>query len=147
MKIINQDILEIEEGIICHQVNCQGVMGSGLALAIKNKWPQVYEDYSLVVQCYKKTSVSLLGHVDISGINENLYVANLFGQDNYGKGLQTNYVALSIALTKVYLRACSLNTRVYIPYKIGCGLGGGDWKRVTDIIELAAPNAIVCKYE
>jgi len=37
IKIINGNILDAKETFICHQVNCQGVMGAGLAKAIRNK--------------------------------------------------------------------------------------------------------------
>lgn len=33
--------MEIEEGIIIHQANCQGVMNSGVAKAIVTKYPKV----------------------------------------------------------------------------------------------------------
>jgi len=39
------DILKVKSGFIVHQVNCQKVMGGGLALAIRKKWPIVYERY------------------------------------------------------------------------------------------------------
>ena len=45
MKIIYGDILNITEGIIRQQVNCMGVMGSGLAKQIRNKYPRVYQKY------------------------------------------------------------------------------------------------------
>ena len=38
MKIIEKNILTIEKGIVCQQVNCQGVMGAGLAKSIKEKF-------------------------------------------------------------------------------------------------------------
>ena len=31
--------------IICHQVNCQGVMGSGIALEIRNRFPEAYATF------------------------------------------------------------------------------------------------------
>mgnify|MGYP002509055859 FL=1 len=30
---------------ICHQVNCRGKMNSGVAKAIREKWPIVYDKY------------------------------------------------------------------------------------------------------
>ncbi|WP_411668007.1 hypothetical protein [Bacillus subtilis] len=38
IKIIQGDLLEAKENIIAHQVNCKGVMGSGIALQIKKKY-------------------------------------------------------------------------------------------------------------
>ena len=39
------DITESGADIICHQVNCMGAMNSGVAKAIRKKWPQVYNEY------------------------------------------------------------------------------------------------------
>ena len=39
------DIFDSGADIICHQVNCQGVMGSGLAKQIRERYPIVYEEY------------------------------------------------------------------------------------------------------
>ena len=45
IKIIEGNILNAEEDIICHQVNCRGKMGSGLAKQIRDKYPDVYKEY------------------------------------------------------------------------------------------------------
>lgn len=49
IKIISGDILTNlptnKEVYICQQVNCRGVMGAGLALKIRRKWPVVYQQY------------------------------------------------------------------------------------------------------
>ena len=45
MDVVSGNLLEIEEGIICHQVNCQGVMGAGVAKTIASRYPQVLSAY------------------------------------------------------------------------------------------------------
>ena len=35
IKIINGDLFDTDANIICHQVNCKGKMGSGVALQVK----------------------------------------------------------------------------------------------------------------
>ena len=42
---VQGDITKSDCDIICHQVNCQGVMNSGVAKAIREKWPEVYDNY------------------------------------------------------------------------------------------------------
>ena len=39
------DILESKAPIIVVPVNCKGVMGKGLALQAKQKWPKMFESY------------------------------------------------------------------------------------------------------
>ncbi|WP_223260709.1 hypothetical protein [Bacillus sp. LNXM65] len=41
IKTVDGNILEASEDIICHQVNCKGVMGAGLAKQIKSKYPNI----------------------------------------------------------------------------------------------------------
>ena len=45
LKLKNGNILESDANIICHQVNCQGVMGAGLALQIRKRYPSAFEEY------------------------------------------------------------------------------------------------------
>ena len=42
------NLLTAPQKCIAHQVNCQGVMGSGVAKAIKNEYPKVYKEYMAV---------------------------------------------------------------------------------------------------
>lgn len=41
-EVIDENLLDAKNGIICHQVNCQGKMNSGVAKAIREKYPRVY---------------------------------------------------------------------------------------------------------
>ena len=44
-KYENSDLTYSNAEMICHQVNCQGKMGSGVAKAIKEKFPTAYQMY------------------------------------------------------------------------------------------------------
>lgn len=142
-KIINQDILKIKKGIVCHQTNCMGKMGAGIALAIRKKWPKAYKSYMLR---YKEGKLRL-GYVDFAKINNELYVANCCGQYHYGRrGKYTNYQALKQCFNRVKIfNDMHLNIPTFIPYKIGCSLAGGNWDIVRDIIEEEIPEALICK--
>ena len=59
MRYIEGDILKIQEGIICHQVNCIGYMGAGIALGIKRKYYKVYDAYIKYV--YKRKENKSVG--------------------------------------------------------------------------------------
>jgi len=46
MNLIDKDITTVEIGVMVSQVNCRGVMGAGVAKAIRDRWPIVYiENY------------------------------------------------------------------------------------------------------
>ena len=38
IKTVVGDILDATEDIICHQVNCRGVMGAGVAKTLYTRW-------------------------------------------------------------------------------------------------------------
>ena len=130
------------ELIICHQVNCKGVMGAGLAKQIRTMFPFLYERYKRTCNQAAK-SEDLLGEAQFSPIRYNgneWLIANLFAQDGYGRDkCYTDYDALRKALAAVRVVATPLPARtlttVRIPYKMGCGLAGGSWDIVEQIIK------------
>lgn len=122
------NLLEAKERYIVHQVNCRGVMGSGIAKQIKEKWPIVYEKY--LEKC--KQDSKLLGSVLPVSTDDGKIICNIFGQKNYGYGRQTNYLALIGGLCKVFENAKS---DVAIPANLGCGRGGADWIKIFNFIQ------------
>lgn len=128
VKYVNGDLLTTDADVICHQVNLQGVMGGGLALAIARKFPNVEADY----KAYKPKK---LGHVCTSRVKGAYVVANCFSQT---EDFCTDYDALWACLERVRGVMDSLHyKRVAIPYKYGCGIAHGDWDTVLEIFEKA----------
>lgn len=133
---------DCREGLIAHQANCRGSMGKGLALQIKNTYPSVYHEYRR--DYFRKKLV--LGEITYTKIFEGLYIVNLMGQDHYrGKPPLTNYGALTFCLGKLGMLSESLRLPVYVPYNLGCGLAGGDWEVVSELIEKILPDCTICK--
>jgi O-acetyl-ADP-ribose deacetylase (regulator of RNase III) len=142
MPIINKDILKIDHGIITHQVNTAGVMGAGLALSIRKKYPEVYTEY---IRLYRENSLHL-GTGFIVKISNDLFIFNMICQESYGYSkVYTDYNAMRSSLNFLKIESSKKELPVYIPFKIGCGLGGGDWNVVYKIIEEIIPEAIICK--
>lgn len=127
MKIVCGDILAIKRGVIVHQVNCKKVMGAGLALQIKRKYPQHFADFL--------STEPKLGNIVTTHVSNELYVVGLYGQDGYGRtGQHTDYGAFSNAIAKAAAFAAEKSLPLYLPYGIGCGLAGGDWTRISGIL-------------
>ena len=53
MKVVTGNVLDSNADVIIHQVNCQGVMGSGVAKQVKDRYPVVYEMYKAKCNEYK----------------------------------------------------------------------------------------------
>lgn len=135
IKIVNGNILNAKENIIGHQVNCIGVMGAGLAKQIRNKYPVVFKEYKKFVDS-QSNKYNLLGAQQLVSISEQKYISNLFGQKGIGRfQQQSDYEALESSLTKLLYLAETSNLSVALPHGVGCGLAGGDWDIVYEIID------------
>lgn len=138
---IQGDIRDTDCEVIAHGVNCQNKMGSGVAKALYQKWPQVKESYHSLSE--QRTD---LKPEDKLGIMQPAYcrdktILNCFTQLNYGYDgqLYVNYDAVRKCM-KQALEFC-MDRNIYeiaLP-KIGCGLAGGDWKIVRAILEETFP--------
>lgn len=138
------DIFKSNADIVCHQVNCQGVFGRGIAGQIKRMFPEVEKNYKKITKQWTEKSngktASLLGKVSAQPVELDgcwFLIANLYGQDDYGKtGLFTDYEGLENAFQEIrgFVDVRDKMETVAVPFGIGCGYGGGDWSAVLDII-------------
>lgn len=130
INIIKKDISTVTSGIVAHGCNCLGLMGSGVALAIRNTWVQAYIEYVTFCDIFKGPRRNLLGMVQTVNITDDLVVANCFTQEICGNdGLRyADLRAVKEALENVFAYAQHRNMPVYIP-KIGCGYGGLSWEK------------------
>lgn len=158
MTIIEGNLLDAKADAILHQVNCQGVMGSGLAKQIRDRFPVVYQYYK--AWCgdvhYNPPGFlksPLLGKVQVVypddppvGTPPKLpAIVNLFAQNKFGRnGCYTDYEALRKCLRQV--NEIFHGRTVALPYKMSCGLGGGDWRTVVGIIEQELKDCEVLIY-
>ena len=130
------NLLDAQTTVIGHQVNCQGVMGSGVAKQIRDKWPLIFSNYQ--VKC--QSPISPLGDVLIVKVSDNQYIANIFGQYNYGTNGEryTSYDALDIAFSRLKYTMVENNFKsLAIPYKMSSDRGGADWDVVLALLNSA----------
>lgn len=146
----NGNILDSGADIICHQVNCQGAMNSGVAKAIRQKWPKVYTEYK--AKCdYEEATVNdlygqyespvdwsecLLGDIQVVLVEENKAVINMFAQQYYGYDQKryTSYDAFWYCLGRIK-RIISPEKTIAFPARIGCVRGGANWNVILTMIE------------
>lgn len=162
MKHIKGDIFDSNADAILHQVNCQGVMGAGLAKQVREKYPVIYHWYKALCDEDKKmraqtgqSKSNLLGRIQVcykenylvGHIEDSQVIVNLFAQDRYGRDgrCYTDYEALEKCLKQV--NKCFSGKTVAIPCLMGCGLAGGDWAVVSDMISKTLTDCDVIFYE
>lgn len=152
-KTVKGNICDLPEGVntIIHQANTQNIMASGVALALKNKWPQVEKADQLVHEYLQKNNLedsALLSHfskakIPLIGAGE-LTVYNLYGQElrrPSDAGCATDYNAVVKGFERVVeaiLDEEQANDEyapiVGIPHLMGCDRAGGDWEIYEAII-------------
>lgn len=126
---VTKDITTVTAGIIAHGCNAQGVMGSGVAFFLRQKWPQIFSEYLKLCTTALKENKDILGRVDYVNVEPGtLVVANCITQHLYGyDGHKYAYPeAIRTSLQHVMYTAQMYSCPVYIP-KIGAGRGGLDW--------------------
>lgn len=151
VTVVKGDLLDAKETIIAHQVNCQKRMNSGVAKAIREKYPEVFEEY-----LETKPQLGNVGFVFVPTdklTGNGITIANMYAQDRYGyDGKQyTDYDAFRMCcrciVSKCRYLEESINKKssyfdtnvnikysVAMPYKIGSDRGGADWDKIMDIL-------------
>lgn len=134
-KYIIGDITETELKYIAHGVNCQNKMGSGVAKALYEKFPEVKTSYHEFYDRYKSLNWKpddFLGHVN-AAYDKDKVILNIFTQEKYGYDCKryVNYAAIVEGFNRIRVRF--KGQTIAIP-KIGCGLAGGDWNIVEQLI-------------
>lgn len=135
------DLLTSGCDVICHQTNCMGVMYSGIARQIRMRYPESYE----VLRHRFKNGKARLGECDFVLVRSENFtngygygvVVNCYSQFDYlPRGVKhTDYDAFRECCKKIKENFKATNFRIGFPYKIGSGLGGGDWEVMKNIIE------------
>ena len=124
----NSNICDVTEGVILQGVNCQGVMGSGVAKQLRDKYPDIFTNYKkLCDTASQENRAVFLGYVDFFYVeNTAVTIANCFTQLHYGKDGKkyASYDALYNCLEYVASHNRTEQEVIHIPYLIGAGLGG-----------------------
>lgn len=127
MKVLIGDILKSKQPFIVNTVNCVGVMGKGIALDFKNKYPDMFADY--VNRCndglvkpgepyiYKDKEVSII---------------NFPTKNHWRSNSSLSYIRSGLTWIKDNYDSLGI-TGIAIP-PLGCGNGGLIWSTVGPII-------------
>ncbi len=148
------DILEQRDvAVIVHGCNARGVMGKGLALAVRRRHPEAYLAYR---RRYEDAGSLGLGDVVFARCVEpsGRWIANLVSQDDYRRGAKAGAVHADldaiergVALVDAFIVGLGAagEARVAFPL-LGAGLAGGDWREIAPRIEAQARHFIPTVY-
>ena len=149
MNVIRGDLLRLAlDGrfdVIVHGCNCQGAVGKGIALSIKNLFPEAYAA-DLRTAKGDRGKLGSVSAADVERPAARFVVVNAYTQFHYkGEGVLADYDAIRAAFAEVRRRFA--RRRVGYP-KIGAGLAKGDCNVIAAIIdeELAGEDHTLVEY-
>jgi O-acetyl-ADP-ribose deacetylase (regulator of RNase III) len=142
IKIHIGNLLDVTSGVIVHGCNAQGVMGSGVAKAIRDSYPGAYYTY---VQMHMQRGLKL-GQVVYHVPFLRLFIANAITQEMFGGSQRhADYFAIRKAFRHIGRLVEGFprdgNFEVHFPL-IGAGLANGDWAKISKIIDETIPDAV-----
>lgn len=126
--------------IIAHVCNDIGKWGKGFVLAISKKWKSPSVMYRGWHAGAKRSEIDTdfgLGEIQIVKVEQDIWVANMVAQQGiYAKsGIPPiRYHSLEECLLKLSEECIKKSASVHLP-RIGCGLAGGKWDVVENIID------------
>ena len=138
---VRGNIFDSKAGLLVNPVNCVGVMGAGLALQFKQRFPEMFQDYKTLCNkseiqpgkpiflTMKQGIVHPLPHICLFPTknhwkNSSLIIDIEMGLDSFRKYQDGNQ----------YMSDYIRHKSAAFP-KLGCGLGGLSWEKVKPLME------------
>ena len=130
IEYIKGDLLETAIKHIIHGCNSHGVMRSGVANVIREKYPAAFQDYN---DSYNSYGLDL-GAIIVSVQDDGKVIHNAITQKDYGRDPSRVYVSYW-AIAEVFRKINQWGIKEIALPMIGAGLANGDWKVISGIIE------------
>ena len=113
---------------LVNPVNCVGVMGKGLALEFKNKYPLNFQKY----KAFCDNASFHIGKLLIVYEN-NKFIVNFPTKKHWRNKSDLEFIKIGLEELKVAIKDFNIKS-IALP-KLGCGLGGLDWNEVFVLIK------------
>ena len=127
IEFVSGDIFDSGADCLINAVNCEGVMGKGIAYQFKVRFPQNYLDY---VEACKS------GRLHIGSIHwykeDGIWIVNLPTKDKWRGKSKIDYIEKG--LEELVLFLAEYRPKVIAMPALGCGNGGLEWAVVKDLI-------------
>lgn len=132
IKFVSGDFFEFDADIMVNTVNCVGVMGAGVALAFKKRFPEMFADYAQKCKAKQirpgRPSVWIQSDI----ISKQVEIINFPTKDDWRKPSEYSYIEEGLKWLSLYLKEKE-GKMVTLP-ALGCGHGGLEWEKVKEII-------------
>lgn len=138
IEFVKGDFFDFDADIRVNTVNCAGVMGAGVALNFKNRFPRMFDEYVKV--CELNLIRPGKPHVweQDSMFGKPLTIINFPTKDHWRNPSEYKYIEDGLIWLKGFLASKDKST-VTLP-ALGCGHGGLNWVEVKELIKKYLAN-------
>lgn len=135
IKLAQGDLLKQDDvDAIVNTVNCVGVMGKGIALQFKNKWPANFSAYAAACKA-GQVRPGRMFIFDAGGLVKPNFIVNFPTKDHWRGSSKIEFIR--DGLVDLVKQVHRLGIRSIAVPPLGCGNGGLDWVDVRPLIESA----------
>lgn len=133
IEFVKGDFFDFDADIRVNTVNCVGVMGAGVALAFKQKYPDMFKQYAKECKqgLIRPGIPSVWKNDDM--FTKKIEIINFPTKDHWRKPSEYEYVENGLKWLSEYLKQKKYSV-ITLP-ALGCGHGGLDWAKVKELIE------------
>ena len=131
VNIKHGDLLKDKSEAIVNTVNCVGVMGKGIALQFKQRWPQNYKDYEAACKRGELEPGKVFIH-DRGEWSEPRFIINFPTKIDWRGKSKIEYIEQGLRDLVSQVERLRIKSIALPP--LGCGNGGLDWQTVKHLI-------------
>lgn len=135
IKLTQGDLLKQGDvDAIVNTVNCVGVMGKGIALQFKNKWPANFAAYAAACKA-GQVRPGRMFVFDSGGLVKPNFIINFPTKDHWRGSSKIGFIRDGLVDLVAQVKRLGIRSIAVPP--LGCGNGGLDWADVRPLIEAA----------
>lgn len=135
IKLTQGDLLKQGDvDAIVNTVNCVGVMGKGIALQFKNKWPANFIAYAAACKA-GQVRPGRMFVFDSGGLVKPNFIINFPTKDHWRGSSKIEFIRDGLVDLVAQVKRLGIRSIAVPP--LGCGNGGLDWADVRPLIEAA----------
>jgi O-acetyl-ADP-ribose deacetylase (regulator of RNase III) len=136
IQYVHGDLLDAPHPVIAHGCNTQGIMRAGVALAVRQRWPLVFQQYKSLCDNAKGHGRVLGGSIQaLTNTDDHRFIVNMFTQLGTGGDRAANYEYIYQSFETLERFCVDQDIESIAIPRIGCGIGGAVWSIVEPMIE------------